>query len=273
MSMSATRIGAVIRKDLAEFRRNRFIVTTAAILPIIFLISPTASILTIKASAATALLDRRVGDSLFFPLLTPVFVPATMSAFSGGPAADQPEVRRSGAARWGQRAAEPGLGAGLDGPAADAARRGRRPGDASGGHRAALPGCRGAFRLPRRGGRAGQQERRPAMSPGSLTTDFTVPLFGTLMCIKPAFTRPTVQFGVRIPGERAGTTVIRRETARLLLADRGHRRLLHRRGSDAPWTRVMVADQDHPAAGGGCRPGLFLDRAEEIGRASCRERV
>jgi hypothetical protein len=49
------------------------------------------------------------------------------------------------------------------------------------------------------------------MSAGSLTADFTVPLFGTLMCITPAITRPTVQFGVRIPSERAGAAVIRRE--------------------------------------------------------------
>ena len=42
MSMSATRIGAVIRKELAEFQRNRFILTTAAVLPIVFLVSPTA---------------------------------------------------------------------------------------------------------------------------------------------------------------------------------------------------------------------------------------
>ena len=49
------------------------------------------------------------------------------------------------------------------------------------------------------------------MSEGSLTADFTVPLFGTLMCITPAITRPTVQFGVRIPAERAGAPVIRRE--------------------------------------------------------------
>ncbi len=82
MSLSATRIGAVIRKELAEFRRNRFIVTTAAILPVVFLVSPTASLLAIKATATTALLTKRVEASLFLPLLIPVFVPATMSAFS-----------------------------------------------------------------------------------------------------------------------------------------------------------------------------------------------
>ena len=82
MSMSGARIGAVIRKELAEFRRNRLIVVTATILPIVFLISPTASILAIHASTSSALLSKRVDYSLFLPLLVPLFVPATMSAYS-----------------------------------------------------------------------------------------------------------------------------------------------------------------------------------------------
>jgi ABC-type Na+ efflux pump permease subunit len=82
MSMSATRIGAVIRKELMEFRRNRLIVTTAAILPIIFLISPTAQILSAKATELSTVLERRVEAGLFLPLLIPVFVPAILSAYS-----------------------------------------------------------------------------------------------------------------------------------------------------------------------------------------------
>ena len=82
MSMSATRIGAVVRKELAEFRRNRLIVTTAAILPVVFLVSPTVSILTLKASALSTVLEKRVDTALFLPLLIPVFVPALMSAYS-----------------------------------------------------------------------------------------------------------------------------------------------------------------------------------------------
>jgi ABC-type Na+ efflux pump permease subunit len=80
--MSMTRIGAVIRKELAEFRRNRFILVTASILPIIFLISPTAQILAIKASAVTAVLQHRVEYGLFLPLLIPVFVPSILSAYA-----------------------------------------------------------------------------------------------------------------------------------------------------------------------------------------------
>ena len=82
MSMSATRIGAIIRKELAEFRRNRFILATASILPLIFLISPTAQILAIKASVVTTVLQRRVETGLFLPLLIPVFVPSILSAYA-----------------------------------------------------------------------------------------------------------------------------------------------------------------------------------------------
>src|SRR3984893_18371296 len=39
----------------------------------------------------------------------------------------------------------------------------------------------------------------------------TVPLVGALMCLAPAASRPTVQFGVRVPRERVGAPVIRRE--------------------------------------------------------------
>lgn len=82
MSTSATRVSAVIRKELAEFRRNRLIIITASILPLIFLVEPTVDILTIKASASTATLDRRVELSLFLPLLVPVLLPAILSAYS-----------------------------------------------------------------------------------------------------------------------------------------------------------------------------------------------
>jgi len=82
VSMSAARIRAVVIKELAEFRRNRFIVATASILPIVFLISPTASILSLKAAVASTALQKHVNASMFLPLLVPVFIPATMSAFS-----------------------------------------------------------------------------------------------------------------------------------------------------------------------------------------------
>ena len=82
MSASTARVGAAIRKELTEFRRNRLIVATAAMLPVIFLITPTASILTVKASDADTGLGKGIDRSLFLPLIVPVLVPSMMSAFS-----------------------------------------------------------------------------------------------------------------------------------------------------------------------------------------------
>ena len=94
MSARTARVGAVIRKELAEFRRNRLIVTTACVLPVLFLIGPTASMLTIKASALSTALDKRVDYALFLPLLVPVLVPTLMSAYSwSGSASREPSSR------------------------------------------------------------------------------------------------------------------------------------------------------------------------------------
>ncbi len=84
MSMSGARIGAVIGKELAEFRRNRLIIGSASLFPILFLVEPTALILTTRAprGASSTMLDARVEASLFVPLLIPVFVPALISAFA-----------------------------------------------------------------------------------------------------------------------------------------------------------------------------------------------
>lgn len=82
MSASTARVGAVVRKELAELRRNRLIVVTAGVLPVVFLIGPTATILSIKASALSATLDKRVDYALFLPLMVSVLVPAVMSAYS-----------------------------------------------------------------------------------------------------------------------------------------------------------------------------------------------
>jgi ABC-type transport system involved in multi-copper enzyme maturation permease subunit len=82
MSASTARVGAVIRKEFAEFRRNRLIVVTAAMLPVIFLIGPTAEILSLKASTLSTTLNTRVDYALFLPLMVSVLVPAVLSAYS-----------------------------------------------------------------------------------------------------------------------------------------------------------------------------------------------
>ncbi len=82
MSISAARVGAVIRKELTEFRRSRFIVVTMGILPVIFLAVPTATILALRITVSSAQLDKRIGFALLYLLLIPVLVPSTIAAYS-----------------------------------------------------------------------------------------------------------------------------------------------------------------------------------------------
>ena len=46
------------------------------------------------------------------------------------------------------------------------------------------------------------------MTAGAVAAEFTVPFFGALFFVLPAVTKPTVAFGVRVPPERTGATVI-----------------------------------------------------------------
>jgi ABC-2 type transport system permease protein len=82
MSISAARIGAVVRKELTEFRRSPFIVGTMAILPVIFLVVPTVTILSQGASEGRAALQKVVGFALLYLLLIPAVLPSTVAAYS-----------------------------------------------------------------------------------------------------------------------------------------------------------------------------------------------
>jgi hypothetical protein len=81
MSISAARIGAVIRKELTEIRRSRFIVSTMVIIPLIFLIAPTTT-LTQNPSAPSAGLDKGMSFLLLYLLVIPVVIPSTIAAYS-----------------------------------------------------------------------------------------------------------------------------------------------------------------------------------------------
>ena len=82
MGISAVRIGAVVRKELTELRRRRSIVATMAILPAIFLITPTVTILTQGPSSPSASVDQVVGFTILYLLLVPVLIPSTIAAYS-----------------------------------------------------------------------------------------------------------------------------------------------------------------------------------------------
>jgi ABC-type transport system involved in multi-copper enzyme maturation permease subunit len=79
MSISTRRVRAIFRKELREYRRNRAIVATMAILPLIFLIQPLIEIFTLPASSASALSHE---NPLLYLLAIPALVPAYVAAYS-----------------------------------------------------------------------------------------------------------------------------------------------------------------------------------------------
>ncbi len=80
--MSWTRVRAIFVKELRDYRRNRFVILTMALMPVIFIVVPIVDIFVLPAAAASAALDRRIGLSLLYMLIIPAIVPATLAAYS-----------------------------------------------------------------------------------------------------------------------------------------------------------------------------------------------
>jgi ABC-type transport system involved in multi-copper enzyme maturation permease subunit len=80
--MSGARIGAVVRKELRDYRRNRFIVVTMAISALIFAGLPMADVFSFAPSTPSTALNKLVGLSLLYMLIIPVVVPATIAAYA-----------------------------------------------------------------------------------------------------------------------------------------------------------------------------------------------
>ncbi len=82
MSFSWVRVGAIFQKELRDYRRNRFMVLTMGLLPLIFIAAPILQLFTIKASITSAKLDSRIGISLLYMLMLPTIIPSVLSAYS-----------------------------------------------------------------------------------------------------------------------------------------------------------------------------------------------
>jgi ABC-type Na+ efflux pump permease subunit len=80
--MNLGRIRAVVRKELRDARRNRFLVGTMSLLPIVFLISPIVTLLRIPASTATFIVNRAVGGTSLLLFVVPAVIPPIMAAYS-----------------------------------------------------------------------------------------------------------------------------------------------------------------------------------------------
>lgn len=80
MNFSWARVGAMLRKELRDYRRNPVVIGTMAATPVLFIILPTIQL--IAADATGKALDLRVGLSLLYMLVIPVTMPSVMSAYS-----------------------------------------------------------------------------------------------------------------------------------------------------------------------------------------------
>lgn len=82
MSFSWARVGAILEKELRDYRRNRFVVYTMLFLPFIFIAAPMVQLFTIKVSITSTKLDTRIGISLLYMLIVPAIIPSVLSAYS-----------------------------------------------------------------------------------------------------------------------------------------------------------------------------------------------
>jgi len=79
MSVSRFRVRAIFRKELRDYRRNRTVVATMALMPVGILIFPLLYVLALPASAAGSL---RNGDPLVILLGIPALVPSVVSTYA-----------------------------------------------------------------------------------------------------------------------------------------------------------------------------------------------
>jgi ABC-type Na+ efflux pump permease subunit len=80
--VSLKRVASVVRKEIREFRRNRFVIGTMAILPLVFLITPMLTIFKIPASASGPQVKAAVGVISLLMLIIPIVIPPVIAAYS-----------------------------------------------------------------------------------------------------------------------------------------------------------------------------------------------
>ena len=80
--LDTARIGAVVRKELRDYRRKRAIVVAMVVIPLLFLIEPVLTIFLVPASEGTSSLDTSVVLPLLYLLLIPVVMPSTLAAYT-----------------------------------------------------------------------------------------------------------------------------------------------------------------------------------------------
>jgi ABC-2 type transport system permease protein len=77
--MSWRRVRAIVRKEFSDYRRNTYMLATMAVIPLIFLIQPVATVLNLPASESVPLSHQH---ALVYMLGIPALVPTLIAAAS-----------------------------------------------------------------------------------------------------------------------------------------------------------------------------------------------
>jgi ABC-2 type transport system permease protein len=80
--MSGRRVAAVVRREVRDFRRNRFVIVTMGVLPIVFLITPMITLFKVPDSSTGPQARAAVGVISLFLLIVPLVVPPVIAAYS-----------------------------------------------------------------------------------------------------------------------------------------------------------------------------------------------
>jgi ABC-2 type transport system permease protein len=80
--MSLRRVRSVVRKEIREFRRNRFVIGTMAVLPLVFLITPMITIFRTPESASPSQARAAFGVISLLMLIIPIVLPPVIAAYS-----------------------------------------------------------------------------------------------------------------------------------------------------------------------------------------------
>jgi ABC-type transport system involved in multi-copper enzyme maturation permease subunit len=80
--VSLQRIGAVTRKEMRELRRNRFVVSTMAVTPLVFLITPMLTLFRVPDSASGSQVKAAVGVMSLLLLIVPIVIPPVIASYS-----------------------------------------------------------------------------------------------------------------------------------------------------------------------------------------------
>ncbi len=81
MSFSWTRVEAIFRKELRDYRRNRFVIFTMSALPLLFIVLTMIQLFAINTGSSAKLNDR-IGISMLYLLIIPTMVPSALTAYS-----------------------------------------------------------------------------------------------------------------------------------------------------------------------------------------------